>query len=468
MIERIGNSDRLVILKKPFDTVEVLQLANALTEKWSLLQQTRKKMNELEDLVTERTRHLQETNVVLEAEVTRRKQRERCLALQSDVTCILADSTAPLDEILARVLQIICVELNADLGSLWQLDQYSKSLRSSAAWHPPSTQFAEFMSRSATFKRGECLPGRVLEIAQPAWISDLNQDSSDARSCAAIKAGLGSAFAFPLHLRGEVLGVAEFYSTKTHPPETDLLQVFSTLGSLIGQAIERKKLEEQLRQSQKMDAIGYLAGGVAHDFNNILTIIQGYAQVVEMNENLDTDTLEGLGQITRAAQRASSLTRQLLTFSRKQVMQFKDLNLNSVIENLAKMLHRIIGEDIVLQFDYCSDLTFVQADEDMIGQILMNLTVNARDAMPKGGKLEISTQSITLDETDARRHVEAKSGEFICLRVSDSGTGVPPENLSHIFEPFFTTKGAWPKVLTISVHSAAELAFAAPLSRDFK
>lgn len=443
MMQRIGNSDRLVILKKPFDTVEVLQLANALTEKWGLLQLTRKKMDELENLVSDRTQHLQEANVMLEREIVRRERREQCLALQSDVTCILADSTATPEEVMTRVLQIICVDLNADMGTLWLLDRHTKSLRWSASWHSPSTIVEEFkaLTQSAILERSHGLPGRVLASGQPAWNSNLADEDDDARSSAAVKAGLQSAFAFPLHLRGEILGVAEFHTRVMRPNENDLLQVFTTLGSLIGQAIERKKLEEQLRQSQKMDAIGYLAGGVAHDFNNILTIIQGYAQIMEMKDGLDAEATEGLDQITRAAERASSLTRQLLTFSRKQLMQFRDLSLNKVVENLAKMLHRIIGEDITLQFEYCPHPTFVRADEDMIGQILMNLTVNARDAMPKGGTLKIKTESITIPESDTHRHADAKAGEYISLTVTDTGCGIAPEHLSHVFEPFFTTKG---------------------------
>jgi signal transduction histidine kinase/FixJ family two-component response regulator len=442
MIERIGNSDRLVILKKPFDTVEALQLANALTEKWSLLQQTRKKMGGLEKLVAERTRHLQETNLQLETEIARRKRREEHLALQSDVTCILADANATSSHVLTRVLELICQELHWDTGALWLVDQHAKVLRWSATWHPPGPEFGTLKeaNEQVVFTAASGLPGRVWSNSQPEWVSDLSKES-DPRGKAALEAGLQSAVAFPLHLRGEILGVAEFHCAEKRSPENDLTQIFTMLGSLIGQSIERKKLEDQLRHSQKMDAIGCLAGGVAHDFNNILTIIQGYAQIVEMKENLDGETAEGLNQITQAAQRASSLTRQLLTFSRKQVMQFRDVNLNKALENLAKMLQRIIGEDVVLKLNYHPEPTFVPADEDMIAQILMNLTVNARDAMPKGGKLEISTEPITVYESGVHRHAEAKVGEFICLRVSDTGCGVASENLSHIFEPFFTTKG---------------------------
>jgi signal transduction histidine kinase/ligand-binding sensor domain-containing protein/CheY-like chemotaxis protein len=204
---------------------------------------------------------------------------------------------------------------------------------------------------------------------------------------------------------------------------------------------ERKKLEEQLVQSQKMDAIGRLAGGIAHDFNNILTIIQGYAQILNTRENLDPEMIEELKQIIQAAHRASNLTRQLLTFSRKQVIQSAVLDLNKVTGNLAKMLQRIIGEDILLQCHFFPNPLLVQADEDMIGQILMNLAVNARDAMPGGGRLAVTLSTLRLDAAAATgRSPGARAGEFVCLNVSDTGCGISPENLPRIFEPFFTTK----------------------------
>src|SRR5437660_6837986 len=189
-----------------------------------------------------------------------------------------------------------------------------------------------------------------------------------------------------------------------------------------------------------MDAIGYLAGGVAHDFNNILTVVQGYAQILTANPGLDSETADGLGQIGLAAERAANLTRQLLTFSRKQIMQPKPLDLNCVMANLVKMLGRVIGEDVALRLNPSEAPSFVLADESMMSQIVMNLTVNARDAMPKGGALTIATQAVEIKEADRLRHTEARTGEFVCLSVSDTGCGIRPEHLPRIFEPFFTTK----------------------------
>jgi PAS domain S-box-containing protein len=215
----------------------------------------------------------------------------------------------------------------------------------------------------------------------------------------------------------------------------------SAVQTIMRDITERRQLEQQLRQSQKMEAIGQLAGGVAHDFNNMLAVIRGNAELLLMDaEPYTPETKECLKQVTAAAERAANLTRQLLAFSRKQVMQSRPLVLNDVIADLSKMLKRIIGEHIDLQCRYAAQLPFVQADAGMIEQVLLNLAVNARDAMPRGGHLLITTDAARFDAAYARTHPEAGAGEFVCLTVSDTGTGIAPEHLPRIFEPFFTTK----------------------------
>jgi PAS domain S-box-containing protein len=204
---------------------------------------------------------------------------------------------------------------------------------------------------------------------------------------------------------------------------------------------ERKELEQQLRQSQKMEAIGQLAGGVAHDFNNMLAVIRGNAELLLMNPDQHApETQECLKQVVAAAERAANLTRQLLAFSRKQLMQSRPLILNDVIADLTKMLRRIIGEHIDLQCRYAAQLPFVQADAGMIEQVLVNLAINARDAMPRGGQLLITTEPVTFDEARPPAHPEAQAGQFVSLTVKDAGTGISREHLPRIFEPFFTTK----------------------------
>ncbi len=232
----------------------------------------------------------------------------------------------------------------------------------------------------------------------------------------------------------------------------DIITVFASSHSLdfsgrqavlvvIQDMTERRKLEEQLRQSQKMDAVGQLAGGVAHDFNNILTVISGHTHLLLMENTLDAPIRDSLSHISTAASRAANLTSQLLAFSRKQMMQPRTLNLNNAIETLTQMLRRIIGEDISLQYTPAANLPPIEGDPGMIEQALLNLVVNARDAMPRGGKLFIETEKVSFHESDLQGRANARAGEFISLRVRDTGAGIPPEILSHIFEPFFTTKG---------------------------
>jgi PAS domain S-box-containing protein len=204
---------------------------------------------------------------------------------------------------------------------------------------------------------------------------------------------------------------------------------------------ERRALEQQLRQSQKMEAVGRLAGGIAHDFNNLLMVISGYSEF--LLDRLGPDpTLRGPAQeIAGASQRASSLTRQLLAFSRKQMLAPKVLDLNGVVTENLKMLTRVIGEDIDLIMVPAASLGAVRADAGQIDQVIMNLAVNARDAMPSGGKLTIETSNVSLDEEYARFHAPLRPGDYVLLSISDTGLGMDSETQSHIFEPFFTTKG---------------------------
>jgi len=203
---------------------------------------------------------------------------------------------------------------------------------------------------------------------------------------------------------------------------------------------ERRKLEAQFRQSQKMEGIGQLAGGVAHDFNNILAIIQMQSELMKSSGGLSTDQAEFADEIGVTVQRAAALTRQLLLFSRREVFQPRDLDLSASITNTTKMLTRALGENVQVELKLASQPIFIHADAGMMDQVLLNLAVNARDAMPNGGHLIIETSGVEFDEFAASQSPQGRVGSFVCLNVSDSGCGIPPEILPKIFEPFFTTK----------------------------
>jgi signal transduction histidine kinase/CheY-like chemotaxis protein len=201
---------------------------------------------------------------------------------------------------------------------------------------------------------------------------------------------------------------------------------------------DRRKMEEELRKAQRMEAIGTLAAGVAHDFNNLLTVIKGYTHML-LEQTTGTPANEDLKEIDAAANRAASLTSQLLAFSRKQVMQPKVLSLNQVIRDMEKLLRRLIGEDIEFAVKLSREINAIMADPGQIEQVIMNLAVNARDAMPQGGKLTIETQNVELNQ-EYSKDIDIPAGDYVLMTVSDTGIGMDAKTQARIFEPFFTTK----------------------------
>ncbi len=212
---------------------------------------------------------------------------------------------------------------------------------------------------------------------------------------------------------------------------------FTSLRDLTG----RRRMEDQLRMSQKMEAVGRLAGGIAHDFNNLLAVITGYGDLLQRELGPQDPRLRRVEQVRKAADRAASLVRQLLAFSRRQVLQPRVLSLADVIEELVPMLGRLIGEDIELVTTKAPGVAQVRADAGQVEQVIMNLVVNARDAMPAGGRLLIETRNVDLDQGWAAAHAGGRTGPYVMLGVNDTGSGMDAETLKHVFEPFFTTKG---------------------------
>lgn len=217
-------------------------------------------------------------------------------------------------------------------------------------------------------------------------------------------------------------------------PRTDIVHCYA------GEITERIKLEAQLRQSEKLKTVGQLAGGVAHDFNNILTIISGFTNLLLARGDTDEEATDQLKQVAAAASKAADLTKQLLLFSRRQVLQTKTFNLATVVSDLAKMLKRLLGEDVQLNVEELTPEPYILADQGMIEQIIVNLASNARDAMPRGGILTLRTEIVSINSAQAKRNPDARVGQFVCLSSIDTGSGMDATTIQHIFEPFFTTK----------------------------
>jgi PAS domain S-box-containing protein len=243
-----------------------------------------------------------------------------------------------------------------------------------------------------------------------------------------------------LRLDGSHVNVAVLAAPFQQDGERGALVFFTDISEQARSQDERRLLEEQFRQAQKLESVGRLAGGVAHDFNNLLTVIAGYSQMLQADTATHRDLLEPLREISRAAARASDLTRQLLTFSRRQKAAPKRIAVNHLLGNIEKMLRRLIGEDIRLVLSPGADAGAISMDPGQFEQVIMNLAVNARDAMPQGGTLSIRTALVVAGESASTRQLSIGPGVYVSVMVADTGCGMSPEVKAHIFEPFFTTK----------------------------
>ena len=398
IVRSLGQSDNFVILKKPFDNIEVLQLAHALTQKWMMTEQAGLRMKEMDQMVAQKTAEITASNEQLRAEVGRRSQAEMELR-GSEHRFELAFKASAIPMAMMHATTETYLEVNES--------------------------FIRLLGRS----RDEIIGKTAKEIGLLARPEDCDNAMTELRRA------------------GSVRDYAVRLVPKTGEPRDTLVSLepvvlFEEMCVLVAilDVTEQKKLEVQLRQSQKMEAIGQLAAGVAHDFNNLLTIIHGHASLQIARPRQDEKLGHSLNQIKMAADRAATLTRQLLAFSRKQMMQLKPVSLNDSIERSQALLKRLIGETIKLTCDCSPILPMVFADENSIDQVVLNLVVNARDAMPEGGNLRVTTNVVEVLDAEAGRHPEARPGRFVRLSVEDNGCGMDTSVRTRIFEPFYTTK----------------------------
>jgi GAF domain-containing protein len=306
-------------------------------------------------------------------------------------------------------------------------------------------------------RMGESLAGRVAVGGEPLVVTDLANDPrvTPAHRASFHNRGYQALLVIPVKVGERVVGVLSVLSRRDEGFSAEDVMIATAFAAQAAVALENSRLyqetqraydelsqtQDQLAQASKMEAVGHLAGGVAHDFNNLLMVIMGRADVVLRGLDSKHSIRPAIQEITRTAQRAADLTHQLLAFSRKQVLKPAVLDLNSVIANLTEMLRRLIGEDIDLVAVLEPALGRAKADLGQVEQIVMNLAVNARDAMPHGGQLTLETANVELDAEYARMHVGVRPGSYVMLALSDTGVGMDPATQARIFEPFFTTKG---------------------------
>ncbi len=387
--------------------------------------------------------------VVSFSDITERKRSEERLTAQYAVTRVLAESRS-LEEAVPRIMQAVGQNLEWDCGIFWRVDKAGSMLRCLDQWYNTKVNADAFLAATWqwTFKSEEGLPGRIWASGKAAWITDVVQDHNFPRYQQAREVGFHGAFGFPIRIGGEVEGVIELYSRQVRVPDEELLKMIEDICLKLEQFSDRaraqdalQQTEAQLRQAQKMEAVGRLAGGVAHDFNNLLTVIRGYSELLLARLSPDDPVRKDMTEVKKAADRASGLTRQLLSFSRRQFIAPKVVDLNTLITNMDGMLRRLLGEDIV---ELCTELSpqagAIRADPGQIEQVVMNLAVNARDAMPKGGRLTIETHNVTIGNNARQNTSVVKPGSYVLLAVRDTGHGMDAETQSHLFEPFFTTK----------------------------
>jgi len=382
---------------------------------------------------------------VLQDITERRAAEEQVRVLHS--IALAASEAGSLEETLEVVLRLICQATDLSLANAWVPNaQGLLEARGQCASSKDQGRFRALVE-GLSFEKGIGLPGLAWSSKQPAWAANFTDSGSYPRGPLAAELGIRAGIAVPVVVDDEVVAVIEAFFDQPRERDANLVQMLSAVCAKIGSVLQRKqaeealrKSEEQLRQAQKMEAIGQLSGGIAHDFNNLLTVVLANADMLAGRLPEGDARREDVDEISKAAQSAAALTRQLLAFSRRQVLEPRVISLNGVVTGIEKMLRRLIGEHIEFSTALAKNVGHIYADAGQLEQVIMNLAVNARDAMPRGGKLRIDTMDVELDETYAGEHVPVKPGRYVMMSISDTGCGMGPETQSHIFEPFFTTK----------------------------
>jgi len=404
-------------------------------------EELRQARDQFESRVIERTAELAKANQALLVENAERKRGERQLSVEYALSRILAQS-GTLEQATPKIIQVVCETLGWDAGELWLIDHRAGLLRCAEIWSVPDLELDEFKTRTRemTLPRGIGLPGRVWASGRPTWLPDVTQEGNFPRVSIIGKTPLRSAFAFPVLIGSGVGGVFGFFSRKLCVSDEGLQRTFINLGGQLGQFFERKRVEGHLFQSQKMETVGKLAGGIAHEFNSIMTAIIGQSELLLNDLSPENPLCENVTEIRKAADRAATLTRQLLAFGRKQILQPEILDLNVVLAGMESMLLHLMGKSMDVRIIFAVGLKAVRADASQIEQVVVNIVMNASDAMPNGGKLILETANVSLGAEYVSHFPELKAGEYVMLAITDTGAGMSDEVKARIFEPFFTTK----------------------------
>lgn len=405
---------------------------------------------QLKQLVDERTAELRETNEQLGREVAERVAAEEALQhnyeYQTTINALLqlALKQSPLEALLQRAFDMVValpalVEMSA--GAIFLVDEPGNlTLKVHKGLSP------ETCDSCAVVRMGHCLCGQAAETAQAGKILQVTQ-VKPAGSHACNDGGHHGHCCLPFSAEGEVLGVLCLLLPKDWALEEWEVRFLSGVSDALAGIIARKQadsrraeLEEQLAHSQKLEAVGRLAGGIAHDFNNLLTVIRGNVYLNLTDTELPEQTRADLESIENAATRASVMTRQLLAFGRKQVLQAQETDINAIVREVEKMLCRIIGEDVELCLDLQEGLWPTKVDPGQLEQVILNMVVNARDALPRGGQVVLETRNVTLEQQPWVHLAEPRSGPYVKIAIRDNGVGMSAETLEHMFDPYYTTK----------------------------